>query len=30
MGKKAGDTVQVPVPDGFCEYKIVKIAHNGK
>jgi transcription elongation factor GreA len=30
MGKKAGDMVQVPVPDGFCEYKIVKIAHNGK
>jgi transcription elongation factor GreA len=30
MGKKAGEIVQVSVPEGFCEYKIVKIMHNQK
>lgn len=29
MGKKAGEIVQVRVPDGFLEYKILKIMHNG-
>lgn len=28
MGKKAGDVVQVRVPEGFLEYKIVKIRQN--
>lgn len=28
MGKKAGDTVQVRVPEGFLEYKILKVSKN--
>lgn len=30
MGKKAGDTVQVRVPEGFLEYKVIKIKQNNK
>lgn len=30
MGKKAGELVQVRVPDGFLEYKILKIKQNNK
>ncbi len=28
MGKKAGDLVQVRVPEGFLEYKILKVSRN--
>ncbi|MDI6716622.1 MAG: transcription elongation factor GreA [Actinomycetota bacterium] len=28
MGKKAGDVVQVRVPEGFLEYKILKVKKN--
>jgi len=30
MGKKAGDVVRVRVPEGFLEYKIIKIRQNNK